>query len=416
LEGNNKSFKSLKRAEETPPFFIPMKSIYTATFWAFFILLLLSGTRAASAVRITPPGKFFPIYDYQNDWLVYNNQYKNYVPFSQGVNEGSRFVSLYIDLLKNRRYSLLVHTENEGYLFLEGTLQNRISPNQWQEIDIDSLYKIYKTDELLLTIYGNSGIGDKTVLLCNEKRHNDSSVISTARSNFINIKPISFSPFGNFAALALIIVLILNAWIFNLNPLSFIRLINPIEFFNGDPRDQLSKINKPYSNTIIFFVIISSMLMSFIAIFFSSNKLNIFSISTILSERSTTLLLLGDFAILSVIFFILMYSKYICMVLAGNMLNLDKLVDIIFIKIVQSSYLFYAAIFLLVFTLSFNHVNWLESIRSYILLPFLFFYLARFIALYVVTKPAGSLINLYLFSYLCVIEIIPLIVSMKFAL
>ncbi|NIJ53482.1 DUF4271 domain-containing protein [Dyadobacter arcticus] len=393
-----------------------MKSIFPITFWAFLTAFLLSGIWANGAAKATPPGNFLPIYDYQNDWLVYNSQYKNYVPFSQGVNEGSKFVTLYIDLVKNRRYSLLISTETESYLFLEGALQNKLEQNQWQRLNLDSLFKIYGKEELLLTIYGNPGIEDKTVLLCNEKRRNEISVISNTRSNFINIKPISFSPFGNFAVLALILILILNAWIFNLNPLSFIRLINPIEFFNSDPRDQLSKINKPYSNTIIFFVVISSMLMSFIAIYFSANKLNIFSISTILSEKSTTLLILGDFFILSTIFFLLMYTKYIFMVLAGNMLNLDKQVDIIFIKIVQSTYLFYAAIFLLAFTLSFNHIPWITTGRSYILLPFLTFYLARFIALYIVTKPSGSLINLYLFSYLCVIEIIPLIVSIKFAL
>jgi hypothetical protein len=405
-----------KRAEETPPFFISMKSILSSAFWAFFTAFLLSGTLVHGASKVTPPGKFFPIYDFQNDWLVYNTQFKNYVPFSQGVNEGSRFVSLYIDLLKNRQYSLLIQTENESYLFLEGSLQNRVAANKWVELDIDSLYKIYRTDELLLTVYGSSGIGDKTVLLCNEKKQNEASILSNTRPNFINIKPIAFSPFGNFAGLALIIILILNAWIFNLNPLSFIRLINPLEFFNSDPRDQLSKINKPYSNTIIFFVIISSMLMGFIVLFFSTNKLNLFSLSIILSEKSTTLLILSDFLILSILFFVLTYTKYICMVLAGNMLNLDKQVDIIFIKIVQSSYLFYALIFMLVFTLSFNHISWLGAVRSYILLPFLIFYLIRFIALYVVTKPSGSLINLYLFSYLCVIEVIPLIVSMKFAL
>lgn len=392
-----------------------MKSIRSPFFWAFFIAVTLSGTCSVAAIRAVP-GQFFPVFDYQNDWLVYNDQYKNYVPFSQGVNEGTRFASLYIDLIKNRRYSLLVQVENEGYLFLEGALQSKLSPGKWQELSIDSLYKVYHKDELLLTIYGSPGVGDKTVLLCNKKKQSDSGVVTNTRSGFINIKPISFSPFGNFAGIALVIILILNAWIFNLNPLSFIRLINPIEFFNNDPRDQLSKINKPYSNTVIFFVVISAMMMSFVVIYFSINKVNLFSVSTILSEKANTLQILGDFCILSLIFFLLIYAKYVCMVLAGNMLNLDKQVDIIFIKIVQSSYLFYAFAFLVIFALSFNHINWLDASRPYILFPFLFFYLARFAGLYVVAKPTGSLINLYLFSYLCVIEIIPLIVSMKFAL
>lgn len=393
-----------------------MKSIFSTVFWAFFTAVTLLGSLAQGAAKVNPPGQFFPVYNYQDDWLVYNEQYKNYVPFSQGVNESTRFASLYIDLVKNRRYSLLVHSENESYLFLEGALQNRIAAGKWQELNLDSLYRIYRKDELLLTLYGSPGIADKTVIICNKKKQTDSETIGPSRSGFVNIKPITFTPFGTFAGIALIIILILNAWIFNLNPLSFIRLINPIEFFNNDPRDQLSKINKPYSNTVIFFVAISSMMMAFTVIYLSINQLNLFSVSTILSDKVNTAQILGDFCILSLIFFLLIYAKYIFMVLAGNMLNLDKQVDIIFIKIVQSSYLFYALVFLAIFGLYSNHINWLEASRPYILLPFLFFYIARFVGLYVVAKPAGSLINLYLFSYLCVIEIIPLIVSMKFAL
>jgi hypothetical protein len=219
-----------------------MKSIFSPVFWAFFTAGTLLGTLAQAAAKVSPPGQFFPVYNYQDDWLVYNGQYKNYVPFSQGVNEGTRFVSLYIDLVKNRRYSLLVHTDNESYLFLEGALQNRLASDKWQEINLDSLYRIYRKDELLLTIYGSPGIADKTVVICNKKKQADSEGVAPTRSGFINIKPISFSPFGSFAGIALVIILILNAWIFNLNPLSFIRLLNPIEFFNNDPRDQLSKI------------------------------------------------------------------------------------------------------------------------------------------------------------------------------
>ena len=393
-----------------------MKSISFLLFWAFFTAFSVIGTTASAAENVSPPEQYFPVYNYQNDWLVYNPQYKNYVPFSQGINESSRFVSLYIDLVKNRRYVVLVKAENDGYLFLEGALQNKISAKKWQELNVDSLYKIYKKDELLLTVYGSAGIGDKFVMLCNKKKLSDPAIIERTGRNFINIKPITFTPFGNFAGITLILVLILNVWIFNLNPLSFVRLINPIEFFNNDPRDQISKINKPYDNTAIFFVIITSMLMSFVVIFFAENKLNLFNVSTILSEKSNTLQTVSDFFILSIIFFVLTYVKFIFMVMAGNMLNLDKLVDIIFLKIVQSSYLFYAGLFLVVFMLSFNHINWLADLESYALLPFLVFYSVRFVGLYVVTKPPGSLINLYLFSYLCVIEIIPLIVGMKFAL
>lgn len=366
--------------------------------------------------KIEPPADYFPIYNYQNDWLVYSNQFKNYVPYSQGVNEGARSVSLNIDLLKNRRYFLLIKTEAESYLFLNGTLQNKLLPDGWLKLNIDSLYRSFQQEELLLTIYGTPGITGKSILLANQKRKDAAGLIQRASSTLINIKPIQFSPFGNFAVMALLVVLILNAWIYNTNPLAFSRLVNPLEFFNNNPREQLSKVNKPYSNTVIFLVIIVSMLMSFVLIFLTSNDLNLFSVINILSEQSNALDYIRDFLLLSLIFFILLYGKFILMSVVGNMLNLDKQVDSLFLRILQSAYFFYAALLLVIFCLGFNNTNWLLPLRPYVLFPFLFFYVGRFISLYVVTKPSTSFINLYLFSYLCVIEIIPLIIGIKFAL
>jgi hypothetical protein len=158
------------------------------------------------------------------------------------------------------------------------------------------------------------------------------------------------------------------------------------------------------------------MLMAFILVFFANNKLNLFSVSAILSEESNIIQFLVDFLMLSAIFFLLTYGKFIFMVLVGQMLNLDKLVETIFLKIIQSSYFFYIALFLLVFMLSLNNAIWLVPLRPYIMFPFLIFYVIRFFTLYVVTKPPASFINLYLFSYLCVIEIIPLIIGIKFAM
>ncbi|MBE9460426.1 DUF4271 domain-containing protein [Dyadobacter subterraneus] len=393
-----------------------MKSIHSLLFWIVTAILLFSGIHARGAAKALPPEQFFPVYDYQNDWLVYSNQYKNYVPFSKGINEGTKSVSLYIDLLKNRRYFLLVKAENESYLFLEGALQKKIVADQWLELSIDSLFRTYKKEELLLSIYGNAGIDDKNVLICHKKSQNAGGIIEKTASTLINIKPINFSPFGNFSILAMLVILILNVWIFNVNPLAFSRLINPLELFNNDPREQLSKLNKPYSNTVIFLVIIVSMLMAFMLVFFANNKLNLFSVSAILSEESNLIQFLVDFFMLSAIFFLLTYGKFIFMVLVGQMLNLDKLVETIFLKIIQSSYFFYVALFLLVFMLSLNNAIWLVPLRPYIMFPFLIFYVTRFITLYVVTKPPASFINLYLFSYLCVIEIIPLIIGIKFAM
>ena len=381
-----------------------------------FLLCTLSGRNAESAVKVQPPGNLFPVYNFEYDWLTYNSQYKNYVPFSQGVNEESKSVSVYVDLLKNRKYVLLLQTRNEGYLFIEGTLQQKLTSDKWVELSVDSLYKIYRKGDILLTVYGNPGIEDKTLLVCNKGTSNAGELAKSGSSGLINIKPINFSSFGNLIVLSALLILIVSSWVYNADPLSFIRFVNPIEFFNNEPRDQLSKVNKPYSINVVFIVVASAMLMSGVLVFLRTERINLFSINSILSEENNTLHFLQDFFLLSILFFLFIYGKYILMALVGNVLNLDKIVDVVFLKIVQSSYLFHALLFVLVFVLTFNHSHWMELWRPYILLPFLIFYSVRFIALYVVVKPSGTIINLYLFSYLCVIEVIPLIIGAKFAL
>jgi hypothetical protein len=385
-------------------------------FFGILGLLYFCAPIAKGEDQATPPADFLSIYDFQNDWLVYSERYNNYVPYSKGINESTKSLSVSVDLLKNRGYFLLIRTEAEGYLFLNGSLQLKLLPQRWLTVNIDSLHKVFTKDELLVTIYGSAGTTGKRILLCNQKKKDVSGIIEQGTSTLINIRPIPFSSFGNFAVLALLMLLVLNAWIFNTNPLAFVRLINPLELFNNNPRDQLSKINKPYSNTIILFVIIDAMLMGFLLVFFNHNELNLFSVATILSEQTDTLQFLADFLLLSFIFFLLIYGKFVLMTVIGNMLNLDKLVDTLFLKIIQSTYFFYSLLFLLAFLPGFTQPNLLTSVRPYILLPFIFFYISRFVALYVVTKPATSFINLYLFSYLCVIEIIPLIIGIKFVI
>lgn len=390
------------------------KSIFAILFWAFITVFFLTGPNSVvAASKITPPENFSVINNLQNDWLVYNSTYKNYVPYSLELNESSKYVSVYLDLIKNRNYFILLKTESQSYLFLEGALQREIPKESWQVLRIDSLYRIYKKDEILLTLYGNPGIAEKELLIANKRSVGEKELATS--SSFINIRPIEFTSFGNFAVLAVILLLILNAWIFNANPLIFARFINPVEFFKNDPRDQLSKTNKPFGNTVIFFVVIVALATAFVLIFLATNKINLFSVSSLLYEKANTIQLLGDFFMLSVIFFLLLYGKYILMVMVGNMLNIDKFVDVLFIKIIQSSYLFYVLMFLLAFVLSFNEPALLNSVKGFVLVPFLIFYIARTVILYIVTLPQGSYINLYLFSYLCVMEIIPLLVAVKFA-
>lgn len=394
-----------------------MKSISSIFFWAFLILATTSSySQVRGLEKNAPPVGFFAVYDFENDWLVYSKKYENYVPFSPNLDENSRSVSLNIDLVKNRKYFLLIQSSTEAYLFIEGTLQLKAEPDVWLQLNLDSLYKVYQKDELLVSLYGNSGINDKKALICNKKDQDLSNIKILGASGLINIKPIFKNPFDNFTVIFSVVFLIVCSIIYNLNHIFYLRILSPADFFLKTDRDQLAKLNKPFNQNVVLFVALLSMLGGYLFLFLKSRIPDQFEWFLFLSNGTTTLLLIRDYILVSTVFFIAFYFKYFLMVLAANMLNLDKLADILFVKIIQSSFIFDGIIFAIILALSFNYLSLLNFLIPYFVFPFLVFYFLRFMALYVIISPRGRFINLYLFSYLCVIEVIPLVIGMKFVL
>jgi hypothetical protein len=395
-----------------------MKFFRLFLFWSITLFVLGLTNRSEGATKIAPPTDYLPIYNFQNDWLVYSYDYKNYVPYSQKLNESTKSLSLQIDLLKNKNYYLFIHSNSDSYLFLEGTLQSNIKPKQWMRLRIDSLHQALKKDVILLTIHGEGGVSGNTVLLCNQKANNPLALTQDipSSSTLINIKPINFTVFGNLTAIVIMLILMLNAWLYNIASPSYLKLINPKTFFNKDIREHLTNINKPTSSMIGTTVLIVSMLIAYIFLSFisvdSSSKFR----DSILPDQSDTLELLKRYFILSGVIFILSYLKYLLIYIIGNMFNFRHISDIIFMKITQASYLFYVALLLIFLLVNLNYPSITPDLVIYFTYLTIMYYIIRFILLYVVTTPSSSFINLYLFSYLCVIEIIPLIIGIKFIL
>ncbi|HEV7348700.1 DUF4271 domain-containing protein [Telluribacter sp.] len=389
----------------------------------FRSLLLLVLTAAGllvpfsvQAVNEVGPGKkYFLVYDYQNDWLVYSTRYQNFVPYSRSLHEEALSVSLLVDLLKNRHYTLLVQPQEQNYLFIEGALQKKIEAGQWLELNMDSLFRTYKKEEILLTLYGSSGAESRQVLVANLKTASPVA-IGNATTSLINIKPKPTNPFRDFSALIMLILLIMNVLAFTSAPLSFRRFINLLDFLERDERNEMNKINKPFSAHVIFFTALLSLVISYLLVVSNNNGINLFSTGTILTGGDDLPELVTDYFTLFAISFLLFYLKYIYMSLVGGMLNLDSVVSIHYFKNIQLSYLFFGSCAIFLFSYSLYNPLWSVDLESSLLAPFVIFYLLRFISLYILIKPVGSFINLYLFSYLCVIEIIPLIIGVKFAL
>ncbi|TDB65132.1 DUF4271 domain-containing protein [Arundinibacter roseus] len=367
--------------------------------------------------EIGPDKNHYLVYDYQHDWLTFSSRYKSFVPYSKGVNDSELSVSLLVDLSKYKRYDLLVWVANENYLFIEGALQQKLTADSWRTLNVDSLSRVYKKSELLLTLYGSSGIDGKKVLIGHSKKNVGTSEKKLVPGlSFINIKPIPTSPFEDYAIVVVVLILILTLFTYTSSPVTFRRFLSPKDLFDTSDRNDFYRFSKPYSRSVLLITLIVSMGLAYLILFFTHHKLDLFYKSGLLLEGETFAQLGLDQIKLTLLFIGLFFVKFIFMGVAGGVLNLENVINTHYIKSLQFSYLFYLFFILISFSLALQYPDWLEQAQSSLFYIFLIYYLIRFFLLYILLNNTGRIINLYLFSYLCVLEIIPLIIGVKYAL
>ncbi len=380
------------------------------------VLILFSSAvcRPGSAMADIPSAdnlSYNIVHDFRNDWLVYSENYQNYIPYTQFLHENIPSVSLRTDLLNNRHYKLLLNVSRETYLFIDGKLQKRISPDAWEVISIDSLYRTFRRNEVMITLYGNAGgITGKTAVLAFPKKL-ETAAAEAAPSNVIRLKPKPVSRLSDFLILTVIFIILVNAINFNLAPAVYMHNINPISLLEKGLKS--NSLNKPFEYTNFLLAVQYSLVASFLIIFLINQGMT--SPLSFLSRNGSLGELTLDYMQLVVTTFFVLHLKYILMFITGNVLNLKEIIAAHYLKILQSGSTYFALLCLLALILFSVAPEYFLFFRENLGFAISIFFLLRFFVLYIALLHKGTFINPYLFSYLCVTEVIPLIIGVKIA-
>lgn len=147
-----------------------------------------------------------------------------------------------------------------------------------------------------------------------------------------------------------------------------------------------------------------------------SKGIYVFGGRTILQEGDTLGVLLSNYFRMSLAVFVILVSKYFFIGITGQLFNLEKVVDLHYFKIIQSSILFYTGLVLVLLVLFLGYFphdfNW----QLYLFTPVVVFYLIRFFILYFTIIRSIPIQSLYLISYLCIVELLPVILGIRFAM
>lgn len=378
------------------------------------LLLLFSAAFAQPRTNgIGPGNRYYPVHDFRDDFQVYDQKIQAYIPYIDEQHASQTALSAYVDLESNRHYNLLISTHQDGYLFINAALKRKLPAQQWQVLSIDSLYRLYRQPEIFLTLYGSPGIDGKQLFIGYRKSSTQKTLVLS--DDNLSVRPRPQAVYQNFLGLGLLFLLATHAFLFAVYRRAFQRFYSFYDLVSLRAQEESFLISRPLSSVNLLFTLNLSFLIAYLIVFVQSRNLDVFASRVLLLSEQRFGWVAGEFLLLSGILFISLLGKYLVLEVVGGLYQLQSIVHVHFFKILQSSLLFFTVLTLLLAVIAYNSpaITWPPGV---LLIPLLTFYLVRLALLYFVIRSTESIKNLYLFSYLCIVELIPLIIGLRYAL
>ena len=362
---------------------------------------------------VGPGQAYFPVHDFQQEFVIYDEAFKTYVPFIAEQHSTENALSASVDVESNRHYKLLIQSKQTGFLFIDAALRHNCKAGEWLVFDIDSLYRLYRKPQLFVTLYGPASPGNWQLMIGYPRA---AAVSQTIRLNddLLSVRPRNESQYGNFFSLGLLFLLASHAFLYTFFQRAFQLFYNPVNLLRSAAPDDLFIINRPLSRISLAFALNLSLTFSFVFIYIQHLNIPLFGLSGVLAPYQTFNWLLVSLLIISTLVFLLFIGKYLLIAAVGSLYRYEALVNLHYFKVLQSSLLF-SVLLVAVASVSYPHFSVTDTPGSYVLAPFIGFYSVRLAWLFATFVRLMPVKNLYLFSYLCIVELVPLVVGIRFA-
>jgi hypothetical protein len=380
-----------------------MLNRFRNSIFVFIILFIVFGRAYSAADNLVL------INDLRDDWLIFDSKHYAYVPFVGTSLESTPSLSFPLNMERYKHYKLFVLAPSGTSVFFNQQLIAYEGTGEGLLFDVDSLRENYASEMLLVTLY-NPGFNDEGQVVTSIVRiQNQEYIHPTALADPAQLLRRSTSAFSDFFVFGIIILLTLYAIIVNAFNKKLLGFYNLGRAFSFNFREEATFKGKIFDSANLPILIVHSFLISFVAI-------------TVIMSMDTTKLAINNFrgalahwALLALAVFVLFILKYWLLAMVGSLFKLP-LVNRHYLEYIRLSKIFFAILFLL-FVLLYMGFNFdIHQISPIILKVLVLFFILRVFILYFKFIRSSSFNNLYLFSYLCSTEVLPMVVGLKILL
>ena len=368
----------------------------------FFTAVLLMIVCYRAVAQESSEDDYRLIKDLRQEWLAIdkNNQY---VPFVARDQNNPSVIGVRLDLDKYSGNHLRCCIPATSSILINKQILTSVKQKRCLVYDIDSLQQAYGEHAILLTVYQPDNALDQVSL----QIVNNSTTMGSPK-DMIALRTLSASK--NFFVLGLIGILTLYAILINNFPKTFKNVYNLQKILAFRAREEDMRI-RLVSEPHIFFLVQHCLLVAFLLVILVPD------IGTRVPFIRFSLQSLGDYLLiwltLSIAILFVVWIKYMLVVMFGTLFKLRHLMYLHMFDFMRLSLMFWGAVFLLAICVYYN-VSVGERVYSQILIYlFIAFALARVIVLYLRLFRNASFKNMYLFSYICTAEIIPLFIGLE---
>ncbi|MCP9770084.1 DUF4271 domain-containing protein [Lacihabitans sp. LS3-19] len=379
----------------------------------FLVLFILGISITVYAVPSGPDNRYNIIHDFQKDWIEYNPNLKVFTPFIAENGNSKKAYSLQINFNDYPGAYLLIKTETEGnYLFFDNSLKKTLKKDEWVIFKLYDLVNELKKSENTLSIYGNGNPENNKVFI-GYPTNTSSKKLEKSSSSYLNLFPRNSSLFNSGLVIVFLVNIIMLSFISNNYSKAFRKYYSFKDLTAFIPKENSFLINKPMDRPNMMFVILLSLITGFIIILSQTNGLNLFKENFLFQTGNTFGITTTNFFKISLLVFISFLLKFFYLNLIGKLFNIEKVIDIHFFKIIQSSLYFFTGA-LIVLLICFNSfINLQENFKTIFAISLVIFYILRTTLIYFTIIRSGNIKTLYLISYLCIVEGFPIVLGLR---
>ncbi|MFT4033186.1 MAG: DUF4271 domain-containing protein [Siphonobacter sp.] len=383
-------------------------------FWIFIFLFCFG--HSGQAQTTGPNNAYYLVHDFRYDWQVYDQSLQAYVPYLREIHQDYGSHNVLLNLGQNRHYYLLYRSNVENYLFIDGALQKKLPIGQWVVFKMDSLYKAINKHEILVTLYGSeSGIDNKILQIGHRVAAGQKPIIVS--ESLLQAEPRDYLPFENFYVLAALLLMVGYAALYNMFPRYFQRYFSIKDLLTIPNRESMGAVVRgPFETSNLVFILILSFVLSYIYQLMRFRGLVLFNTTQLFTDAETLGAIFLQFLLIGIILFTSYLFKYFCITLLSSLFRFEKIANVHFFKDIQAAIIFFSGVSLFMTFLLASLPSFTFHWENYLFGPIIIFFLARALLLYFSINKLADAKNLYMFSYLCIVELVPIIIGVKFAL